>query len=129
MGKPMTTCELFNKIRDILEGEDLLPDILDCALANGETVPIKTNRFKLKGWLSYGDGEGICVYFWIEYSVDGKHFKNDLGSFRTSRDDSEAIYLMASMMSDFIVSEYIYVNANPGNFTWEGAGVYPAGEP
>ena len=113
MGKPMTTGELFNGIRDILEREGLLPDILDFTLPAREPFPVKTNQFKVKGGLSYGDDEGVCVYFWIEYSADGKDFKSDLGSFRTSRDDSEAIYLMAGMMVDFIVAEYMYVTPNP----------------
>ena len=128
MEKPMTTCELFQKIRDILEEKGSLPDILDYELATNEPVPIKTYQFNLKNDLAYGDSEGIYLNLWIEYSMEGKYCKNDLGTFKTLHEDSEAMYSMSRLLADFIMEEYFYVNANLDDFTWEGAEVRPVDE-
>lgn len=52
--KPMTTEELFDKIKGILQGKDKLPDILDYGLGAYNPVPIKTYEFDLKSNLAYG---------------------------------------------------------------------------
>nr|WP_300864710.1 hypothetical protein [uncultured Acetatifactor sp.] len=41
MERPMTTRELFNKIRDILKEKGMLPDILDYGLATDRPVSIQ----------------------------------------------------------------------------------------
>lgn len=129
MEKPMTTCELFNKIRDILKEKEILPDILDYALADDEPVPIKTYQFRLKSDLSYGGSEGIYLYLWIEFLIGGKYCKKGLGIFKTLREDREAMYIMSRLLADFIIEESAYVNENLEDFTWEGVEVYPADEP
>ncbi len=66
--KPMTTEELFERIRDILKEKGRLPDILDYALGSYCPVPVETYEFDLKSSLAYGGSEGIYLNLWIEYS-------------------------------------------------------------
>lgn len=61
MKRPMTTEELFNKIKDILKEKGKLPSILDNGLATHKPVPIKTYEFDLVNKLAYGGSEGIYL--------------------------------------------------------------------
>ena len=54
MKKPMTTEELFNKIKDILGEKNLLPDILDYGIATSNPVPIRTYMFDGRSNVAYG---------------------------------------------------------------------------
>ena len=54
MKKPMTTEELFNRIRGILKEKDKLPHILDYGLATHAPVSITNYEFDLKSNLGYG---------------------------------------------------------------------------
>jgi len=60
--KPMTTEELFDKIKGILKEKGKLPDILDYGLGAYSSIPIKTYEFDLKSDLAYGGNEG---FIWI----------------------------------------------------------------
>ena len=105
--KPMTTEELFNKIREILKEKGKLPDILDYGLSN----------------LTYGGNEGIYLSLWIEYFVNDERRTNSVGTFKTLDESNKAMHIMAALLADFIIEEYAYVNANLHDFTWEGADV------
>ena len=59
--KPMTTEELFEKIRGILKEKGRLPDILDYGLAANSPIPIKNYEYGLKNKLDYGGNEGIYL--------------------------------------------------------------------
>ena len=64
----------------------------------------------------------------IEYFTGNERCVRDLGTFKTLRDDNEAMHTMANLLADFIIGEYAYVNANLDDFTWEGADVHPLDE-
>ncbi len=121
MRKPMTTEELFIKIKAILEGKNKLPEILDYGIATNHPVPIRTYEFNLKSNLDYGGSEGIYLDLWIEYFADDERHVNGIGTFKTLRHDDEAMHIMAGLLADFIIEESVYVNANLDDFTWEGA--------
>ena len=124
MKKPMTTGELFEKIKGILKEKGKLPDILDYALASDNPVPIRTYEFALGNCLDYGASEGIYLDLWIEYFVGNKEQKTSIGTFKTLHEDTEAMHIMASLLADFIIEERSYVNNNLDDFTWEGADVH-----
>lgn len=124
MKKPMTTEELFNKIYGILKEKDKLPDVLDYGLSAGNALPIKTGEFELKSELAYGASEGIYLDLWIRYLYEDAEYKKDLGTFKTLRDDGEAMHMMASLLADFIIELNDYVHANIDDFSWEGADVH-----
>ena len=124
MKRPMTTEELFNKIRVILKDKNKLPDILDYGLATNNPVTIRTYEFDLRSNLAYGGNEGIYLGLWIEYFVGRERRTNNIGTFKTLDESDEAMHIMADLLADFIIEEYAYVNANLDDFTWEGADVY-----
>ncbi|MEY8334928.1 hypothetical protein AALB53_17760 [Lachnospiraceae bacterium 47-T17] len=126
--KPMTTEELFNRTNDILKEKGKLPGILDYGLPTYRSVPITTYEYDLKNNLGYGGSEGIYLDLWMEYCADGKTHAAGIGTFKTLREDDEAMHVMAALLADFIIEEYAYVNANLDDFTWRGANVYPADE-
>jgi len=126
--RPMTTRELFEKICGIMKVKGLMPDILDYGLATGRSVPIKTYQFDLKHNLAYGGSEGIYLDLWIEYFEEDESCQRELGTFKTLKDDREAMHTMAALLADFILEGNAYVNANLDAFTWEGADVHPIDE-
>ena len=128
MKKPMTTEELFNRIRGILKEKDKLPHILDYGLATHAPVSITNYEFDLKSNLGYGGNEGIYLDLWIEYYEDSQKLQKGLGIFKTLNTDDEAMHIMAALLADFIIEECAYVNANLDDFTWKGADVHPIGE-
>lgn len=105
-----------------------LPDILDYGLATRSPISIRTYEFDLKSNLDYGSNGGIYLELWIEYFVNGERCKNEIGTFKTLYTDNNAMYVMATLLADFIIEEYAYVNANLDDFTWEGVDVYPFSE-
>ncbi len=127
--KPMTTEELFDKICGILKEKGTLPDILDYGLATSNPVlPIRTYQFDLKNNLAYGGSEGIYLDLWIEYLEEDERCRRELGTFKTLKEDREAMHTMAALLADFILEENAYVSANLDAFTWEGADVHPIDE-
>ena len=122
--KPMTTGELFEKICEILKEKGLMPDILDYGLATDEQIPIRTYQFSLRNNLDYGGSEGIYLDLWIDYFEKDERHRRELGTFKTLKEDREAMHIMASLLADFIVEERNYVNGNLDDFTWEGADVH-----
>ena len=66
MKKPMTTAQLFYRIKNILKEKDKLLYILDYGLATDNPVPIKTCQFELRHNLAYGEIRGIYLNLWIE---------------------------------------------------------------
>lgn len=133
--RPMTTEELFIRINGILKENGKLPDILDYGLATHNPAPITNYEYGLKNNLYYGGNEGrttsggrwLCadrsgaetyLSLWIEYTADGKRLANGLGTFKTLREDREAMHIMADLLADFIIEEYAYVNANLDDFMW-----------
>lgn len=123
MNRPMTTEELFNRIRDMLKEKGKLPAILDYGLAARRPAAIRTYEFDLTSRLSHGGSEGIYLDLWIEYSVNGGEEKRKLGTFKTLHEDNEAMHVMAGLLADFIIEEHAYVNDNIDDFTWEGVDV------
>lgn len=124
----MATGDLFDKICGILKEKGKLPNILDYGLAAHRIVSITNYEFDLKSNIGYGGNEGIYLDLWIEYYVKGEKTVNAIGTFKTLREDNEAMHIMAALLADFIIEEYAYVNANLDDFTWEGANVYPFDE-
>ena len=122
--RPMTTGELFDAICKILKEKGKMPNILDYGLATHNPAPITNYEYSLINKLDYGGNEGIYLDLWIEYIADGKKYANVLGIFKTLSTDDEAMHIMAALLADFIIEEYAYVNANPDDFTWEGADVH-----
>ncbi len=128
MDRPMTTEELFNKIRDILKEKGRLPDILDYGFATNKPIPIKNYEFELKNNLQYGGSEGIYLDLWIAYFAEGERLAGSLGTFKTLDSSNEAMHIMADLLADFIIEEAAYVNRNQDDFTWEGADVRALGD-
>lgn len=128
MKKPMTTEELFYKIKDILKDKGKLPEILDYGLATYHPVPVTTYEFDLKNNLDYGGSEGIYLDLWIEYFADGGRRAGRLGTFKTLDESDEAMHAMSALLADFIIEVTDYVNTNADDFTWRGADVHPLDE-
>lgn len=124
MTKPMTTEELFEKINSILKEKSKIPDILDYSLATSNPIPIRTYEFDLRNSLNYGGNEGIYLDLWIEYWVENEKRRAAIGTYKTLYEDDNAMHIMASLLADFIIEEYSYVNKNLDDFTWEGADVH-----
>ena len=124
MTKPMTTEELFEKINSILKEKSKIPDILDYSLATSNPIPIRTYEFDLRNSLNYGGNEGIYLDLWIEYWVENEKRRAAIGTYKTLYEDDNAMHIMASLLANFIIEEYSYVNKNLDDFTWEGADVY-----
>lgn len=125
---PMTTEELFNTIKEILEEKGKLPEILEYGEPTYHPIPIKTYEFDLKNNLDYGVSEGIYLDLWMEYYVDGEAYKASIGTFKTLDKSGEGMHRMAALLADFIIEEEFYVNSNLDDFKWEGADVYPFDE-
>ncbi len=124
MTRPMTTEELFEKINSILIEKSKIPDILDYSLATSNPIPIRTYEFDLRNTLNYGGNEGIYLDLWIEYRVENEKRRAAIGTYKTLYEDDNAMYIMASLLANFIIEEYSYVNKNLDDFTWEGADVH-----
>ena len=124
MTRPMTTEELFEKINSILKEKGKIPDILDYGNATSNPVPIRTYEFDLGNSLNYGSNEGIYLELWIKYRVENEERRAAIGTYKTLYEDANAMHTMASLLADFIIEEYSYVNKNLDDFTWEGADVY-----
>ena len=124
MTRPMTTEELFEKINSILKEKSKIPDILDYSLATSNPIPIRTYEFDLRNSLNYGGNEGIYLDLWIEYRVENEKRRAAIGTYKTLYEDDNAMYIMASLLANFIIEEYSYVNKNLDDFTWEGADVH-----
>ena len=124
MKRPMTTEELFNKIKDILREKGKCPSIFDYGLATHRPVPIKTYGLNLINKLARGESEGIYLNLWIEYFANKEKQRKGLGNFKTLDESSEAMHIMAGLLADFTIEEYAYANVNIDDFTWEGADVH-----
>lgn len=98
MNRPMTTEELFNRIRDMLKEKGRLPAILGYGLAARRPAAIRTYEFDLTSRLSHGGSEGIYLDLWIKYSVSGGEEKKKLGTFKTLYEDNEAMHVMAGLL-------------------------------
>lgn len=123
--RPMTTVEYFYTICSIMRRKGKMPDdILDYSLPSASPEPIATYRFDLRHHLGYGGNEGIYLDFWIEYSECGQKRISRIGTFKTLREDDEAMYIMATLLASFIVEEYSYANSHLDDFTWERADVH-----
>ena len=124
MTRPMSTEEFFEKINSILIEKSKIPDILDYSLATSNPIPIRTYEFDLRNSLDYGGNEGIYLDLWIEYLVENEKRRAAIGTYKTLYEDDNAMHIMASLLADFIIEEYSYVNKNLDDFTWEGADVH-----
>lgn len=124
MTRPMTTEELFEKINSILKEKSKIPDILDYGHATSNPIPIRTYEFDLRNSLNYGGNEGIYLDLWIEYQVENEKRRAAIGTYKTLYEDADAMHIMASLLADFLIEEYSYVNKNLDDFTWEGADVH-----
>lgn len=126
LAKPMTTADLFNKICDILKQKNLIPDILDYSLSNKyHAVEIRDYEFDFDLTLKYGGNEGIYLKCGIYGLIGaGEEYKRYcLGTFKTLREDNEAMYIMAKLYADFVIEGSRFINDNLDDFTWVGADV------
>ena len=128
MTRPMTIEELFEKINSILIEKSKIPDILDYSLATSNPIPIRTYEFDLRNSLNYGGNEGIYLALWIEYLEGNEKRRAAIGTYKTLYEDDNAMHIMASLLANFIIEEYSYVNKNMDDFTWEGADVHALNE-
>lgn len=126
--EPMTTKELFYKIKDILKDKGKLPAILDYGVAAYQPVPVITYEFDIKSDLAYGGSEGIYLELWIEHFAEGGRRADRVGTFKTLDESNGAMHRMAGLLADFIIECHAYVNANSDDFTWRGADVHPLDE-
>lgn len=124
MNKPMTTTDLFNAVCDVLKEKDLMPTLLDYALADSNPSPITNYEFELKNNLDYGGSEGIYLDLWIVDYKDGRTRLRELGTFKTLNDNADAMRIMGKLLADFIVEEHSYVTQHADDFLWEGVNVY-----
>ena len=124
MTRPMTTEELFEKINSILKEKSKIPDILDYGHATSNPIPIRTYEFDLRNSLNQGGNEGIYLDLWIKYWVENEKRRAAIGTYKTLYEDDNAMHIMASLLANFIIEEYSYVNKNLDDFTWEGADVH-----
>lgn len=122
--KPMTTEELFNRICGILKEKELMPDILDYALATSDPLPMITYEFSIRNNLDYGGSEGIYIDLWIEFYRDNEKVVGGLGTIKILWQDREGMQIMGKLLADFIMEENAYVNAHLDDFTWKGADVH-----
>lgn len=125
MERPITVEELFRRICEILKENALLPELLDYSRASGCQEPVKTYEFSLLNRLSYGGNEGIYLDFQLECQDGKKKVSYPMGTFKTLREDEEAMHEMAGLLADFMIVGSRYVSANPDLFTWEGVSIYP----
>ena len=124
MTRPMTTEELFEKINSILKEKGKIPNILDYGHPTSNPIPIRTYEFDLRNSLNYGGNEGIYLVLWIEYLEENEKRRAAIGTYKTLYEDDNAMHIMASLLANFIIEEYSYVNKNLDDFTWEGADVH-----
>ena len=108
MTRPMTTEELFEKINSILKEKGKIPDILDYGHATSNPVPIRTYEFDLGNSLNYGSNEGIYLELWIKYRVENEKRRAAIGTYKTLYEDDNAMYIMASLLANFIIELIIH---------------------
>lgn len=125
MKKPMTTAQLFYRIKIILREKDKLPYILDYGLATDNPILIKSCKFELRYNLTYGEIRGIYLNLQIEYFDKNERCKRGIGTFKTLKDDVSAMHMLATLLADFIIEGSIFMRAYADDFTWEGVNVYP----
>lgn len=122
--RPVTTAEFFGQICRILEENGEMPEILDYHLPTSEPVLMTSSDFVLRENLDYGNSEGIYLDLHVKHLTDDKIWDTDLGTFKTLRDDPEAMRLMGCLLADFIVESRVYVRNHSDDFMWEGFKVY-----
>ncbi len=124
MTRPMSTEEFFEKINSILKEKGKMPNILDYVHPTSNPISIRTYEFDLRNSLDYGGNEGIYLVLWIEYMEGNEKRRTAIGTYKTLYEDADAMHIMASLLADFLIEEYSYVNKNLDDFTWEGADVH-----
>lgn len=116
--KPYTTETLFNAIVKLMKKEGTLLDILDYHLPTSRPEDIKNYQFDIVGDLAYGSNEGIYLSMFIRgYHTKEREYKRvHIGTFKTLRDDRNALKYMGAMMADFIYVGTKFVNDNIDDF-------------
>ena len=109
MEKPMTTAQLFYRIKNILREKDKLPYILQYGIATEDPVPIRTSKFELRYNLTYSEIRGIYLHLWIEYFDKNERCSRGIGTFKTMKDDDTAMHMMATLLADFIIEGSIFI--------------------
>lgn len=124
MNKPTNTL-LFNKINEILEDNNQVPDILDYRLP-GELKEITTYSFSSSYSLDYGGSEGIYLSHFIEgqLNFEQKDLKRvEVGCYKTLLTDDESMRKMGILAANITLATYKYLSSHLDDFTWEGTDV------
>lgn len=119
--KPYKASELFEEICKRIT----LPDILDYHLGSHSDIEITSYEFDFGNRLEFGGNEGIYLSMYADFG-DGK--RHHLGTFKTLREDRQALEEMAKLLADFIFEGKWFVNQNLDDFTWEGYNVKGKGQ-
>ena len=119
--KPYKASELFEEICKRIT----LPEHLDYHIGSHSDIEIKGYEFDFGNHLEYGGNEGIYLSMYADFG-DGKRYH--LGTFKTLREDRQALEEMAKLLADFIFEGKWFVNQNLDDFTWEGYNVKGKGQ-
>lgn len=118
--KLYTTTTLFAHVVNIMKKENTLrdEDLLDYYLPTRTATPIKFYAFSIVGDLVYGGNEGIYLSMFVDGVINRDKGKERIhvGTFKTLRDDREALKEMSVLMADFIYNGRKFVDDNLDDF-------------
>lgn len=120
--KLYTTGTLFANVVNLMIAEGTLRDdclsIIDYYLPTRNVIPIKHYGFNITGDLTYGGSEGIYLTMFVDGIIDKSRGKEriHIGTFKTLKDDRDALKEMAVLMADFIYNGRKFVDSNIDDF-------------
>lgn len=122
-----TSRSLMDALKERLETEGLVPDILDYFSTKSypPEVELRNYEFINDSCLEFGGNEGIYLKFRIKGIIDdtGEYKSIPLGTAKTLREDREAMEIMGKFLGDFVYELTAFVNQNIEDFTYLGFNV------
>ena len=118
MKKLKTVQDLGNDLLAQMKAKNLCPnDLLDYAVVYPQQEKIYNDEFDLVGDLNYGSNEGIYLDVYIRGDCSdkpGKTVRKLALTFKTLRQDDEALYEMAKLQASCMITfrSYMYKNAS-----------------
>lgn len=118
MKKLKTVQDLGNDLLKQMKAKALCPnDLLDYAVVYPQQEKIYNDEFDLVGDLNYGSNEGIYLDVYIRGDFSdkpGKNVRKPVLTFKTLRQDDEALYEMAKLQASCMIAfrSYMYKNAS-----------------
>lgn len=103
-----------------------MPEILDYHLVSDEAgeLSLTNDAFALKNILNFGASEGIYLDLFLEFK--GKSY--GFGTFKTLKDDREAMRRMGQLLGDFIYEFEDFVWKHDDDFSWDRFKAFFAGD-